>query len=81
MEAVTSNADEAFLALVNQYQGAIRRVCRTYATTSEDRQEIFQEIIYQLWRSFPSYRGESAAMTWVYRVALNTAITAAFARS
>ena len=76
MEAVTSNADEAFLALVNQYQGAIRRVCRTYAATSEDREEIFQEIIYQLWRSFPSYRGESAAMTWVYRVALNTAITA-----
>jgi RNA polymerase sigma-70 factor (ECF subfamily) len=37
---------------------------------------MFQEIVYQLWRSFPSYRGEASAMTWVYRIALNTAITA-----
>jgi RNA polymerase sigma-70 factor, ECF subfamily len=76
METVTPKVEAAFLALVNQYQGAIRRVCRTYAAASDDREEIFQEIIYQLWRSFPTYRSESAAMTWVYRVALNTAITA-----
>jgi|SRR5262245_61692292 len=69
-------AEEAFLALINQHQGAIRRVCRTYARAPKDREEIFQEIIYQLWRSFPSYRAESAPMTWIYRVALNTAITA-----
>ena len=70
------NAEEAFLALVNQYQGVIRRVSRTYASASKDREEIFQEIIYQLWRSFGAYRAESSPVTWVYRVALNTAITA-----
>src|SRR4029453_11061170 len=76
MQIAMLNAEEAFLALINQHQGVIRRVCRSYAPAPKDREEIFQEIIYQLWRSFPSYRGESAPMTWIYRVALNTAITA-----
>jgi RNA polymerase sigma-70 factor, ECF subfamily len=76
MAIVTPSVEEAFLALLNQYQGAIRRVCWTYAAASEDREEIFQEIVYQLWRSFPSFRGRSAPLTWIYRVALNTAITA-----
>jgi len=60
------SAEEAFLAIVNQYQGVIRRVSRTYASASKDREEIFQEIIYQLWRSFGSYRAESSPVTWVY---------------
>ena len=76
MQTAMPNADEAFLALINQHQGVIRRVCRSYAPAPKDREEIFQEVIYQLWRSFPSYRGESAPITWIYRVALNTAITA-----
>ena len=66
----------AFLALVNAHRAVVNRVCRAYTATPGDREELFQEIVHQLWRSYPSFRGESTPVTWVYRVALNTSITA-----
>jgi RNA polymerase sigma factor (sigma-70 family) len=68
--------DGAFLELMNEHRGAIYRVCRTYAAGADDREELTQEIVYQLWRAFPSYRRDAAPITWIYRIALNTAITA-----
>jgi RNA polymerase sigma-70 factor, ECF subfamily len=67
--------DGDFLALLNDYRGAIHRVSRTYAASTAEREELVQEVVYQLWRAFPSFRRESAGLTWVYRIALNTAIT------
>jgi RNA polymerase sigma-70 factor (ECF subfamily) len=46
-----------------------------YCNLEEDRRDLFQEILVQLWKSFPSFRNESKFSTWMYRVALNTAIT------
>lgn len=46
-----------------------------YCDTEEDRNDLFQEIVAQLWKSFPSFRNEAKVSTWMYRVALNTAIT------
>ena len=69
-------ADQEFLELLNRYQLVLRRVCRMYANRPEDREDLFQETVYQLWRSYPSFRGGSLPGTWVYRVALNTAISA-----
>lgn len=40
-----------------------------------DKQDLFQEILYQLWKSFPTFRGEAKVSTWMYQIALNTAIT------
>ena len=74
--AQESRFEEPFLALLNAHRGVIHRISRTYATGSVDRQDLFQEIVYQLWRSFPSYRRDSSPITWLYRVALNTALTA-----
>jgi RNA polymerase sigma-70 factor (ECF subfamily) len=71
-----SGFDEPFLALLNSHQGLIHRICRAYATADGDRQDLFQEIVYQLWRSYPHYRRESSPTTWLYRVALNTGLTA-----
>jgi RNA polymerase sigma-70 factor (ECF subfamily) len=68
--------DQEFLAVVNRYQPLVHRVCRMYADTPEDRKDLFQETLFQLWRSYPSFQGRSHVATWVYRVALNTAITA-----
>ena len=51
------------------------KVCRVYCFTEEDRQDLFQEIVIQLWRSWPRFRGESKFSTWLYRIALNTAIS------
>ena len=66
---------EAFLNIVTKNQGIIHKVCGVYCDTPEDREDLFQEIISQLWRSFPTFRNESKITTWMYQVSLNTAIT------
>jgi RNA polymerase sigma-70 factor, ECF subfamily len=53
----------------------IYKVCRIYAFTDEDREDLFQDIIIQLWKAYPKFKGQSKFSTWLYRVALNTAIT------
>lgn len=50
-------------------------MCNVYCDDQDDRDDLFQEIVAQLWKSFPSFRKESKFSTWMYRVALNTAIT------
>jgi RNA polymerase sigma-70 factor (ECF subfamily) len=50
-------------------------VCNIYCDDQDDRNDLFQEIVAQLWKSFPTFREESKFTTWMYRVALNTAIT------
>lgn len=66
---------EAFLNIVTKNQGIIHKVCGVYCDTIEDREDLFQEILSQLWRSYPSFRNESKISTWMYQVSLNTAIT------
>jgi RNA polymerase sigma factor (sigma-70 family) len=66
---------EAFLNIVTTNQGIIHKVCGVYCDTVEDREDLFQEILSQLWRSYPSFRNESKISTWMYQVSLNTAIT------
>ena len=46
-----------------------------YAYTNDDRKDLFQEIVIQLWKAYPKFNGEAKFSTWLYRVALNTAIT------
>jgi len=63
-----------FVDLVHAHQGAIRKVAALYARDPADREDLFQEIVLQLWRSFESFRGDAAFSTFLYRVALNTAL-------
>jgi len=63
------------LDIVGANQGIIHKVCNIYCDDEEDRNDLFQEILAQLWKSYPSFRKESKFTTWMYRVALNTAIT------
>lgn len=67
--------ERIFLQLIKDNQGIIHKVCNIYCDDQEDRNDLFQEIVAQLWKSFPSFRQESKVTTWMYRVALNTAIT------
>lgn len=67
--------EQGFLELLSQHQNLINKVIRIYAFDAEDRRDLFQEIVYQLWRSYGSFRAESKVSTWWYRIALNTAIT------
>jgi len=64
-----------FLQIIQKNQGIIHKVCNIYCDTDDDRSDLFQEIVAQLWKSFPTFREESKVSTWMYRVALNTAIT------
>jgi RNA polymerase sigma-70 factor (ECF subfamily) len=61
--------------MINTHRGIIYKVCNLYFSGEEDRKDLFQEIVLQLWRSYPSFRNQSLPTTWMYRVALNTALT------
>ena len=60
--------------MIKDNQGIIHKICRIYRDSPEDREDLFQEVIFQLWRSYPSLSGGSKSSTWLYRVALNTAM-------
>jgi RNA polymerase sigma-70 factor (ECF subfamily) len=59
---------------LEHHRGLIFKIVRAYADTSMDREDLFQEISAQLWKSVASFRRESKETTWIYRVAINTAI-------
>lgn len=66
---------DEFVQLLNQHQLLIHKVCNLYEQTPSDREDLFQEIVVQLWKAYPKFRGESKFSTWLYRIALNTAIS------
>jgi RNA polymerase sigma-70 factor (ECF subfamily) len=66
---------EAFIEILKQHESLIYKITRVYAPVREDEQDLYQDIVYQLWKSFDSFRNESKISTWMYRVALNTSIT------
>jgi RNA polymerase sigma factor (sigma-70 family) len=67
--------EAAFLNDVNPNLGIVHSVCRAYVPRhASEYDDVFQDIMYQLWRSYPQFKRESKFSTWMYRVALNTAI-------
>ena len=75
MPAAAPSAD--FIATLNEYQPLLRRVARLYCPDADDRQDLFQEIVLQLWRAWPRYvpQPNTKLSTWLYRIALNVAIS------
>ena len=67
--------DKQFTSLITKHQKIIYKVCNLYMDSKTDRQDLYQEICLQAWKSYNSFRGEAQFSTWLYRVALNTAIT------
>ena len=68
------NKKDAFLTAIGDNQGLIFKVASVYTNSIEDRNDLMQEIIYQLWKSFDDFGQKSSLSTWMYRVAMNTAI-------
>ena len=66
---------QQFVIDIQKNEGLIYKIARLYSNTTEDQKDLFQEIVYQLWKSYPSFKGDSKISTWMYRIALNTAIT------
>jgi RNA polymerase sigma-70 factor (ECF subfamily) len=66
--------EEAFLSMIEKHQNIIHKVCHVYRDRKEDQEDLFQDIVLQLWKAYPDFRKESKVSTWMYRIALNTAI-------
>nr|WP_253786308.1 RNA polymerase sigma factor [Flavobacterium sp. HSC-32F16] len=66
--------EQEFLNRIESHKGILYKVSKMYMDTHDDQKDLFQEIICQLWKSYDSFRNESQFSTWMYRVAVNTAI-------
>jgi len=66
---------DAFVALIKEHQGLIYKVTKLYTNSKEDAEDLYQDIVYQLWKSLGTFRNESKISTWIYRIALNASIT------
>ena len=71
---VDMDRKNTFLELVEQNQDIVHKICALYAANVDDRRDLSQEIVCQLWKSYQSFRGDSKFTTWMYKVALNTAL-------
>ena len=70
-----NSSQKDFLRILSEYQGIIHKVNLAYFKTVSDREDNFQEVVYQLWKSFPSLHDKSKIGSWMYAVAINTAIS------
>ena len=64
-----------FIELIERHNVAIERVCRSFCSRQEDHEDLRQEILLHLWQGWKHYRPDYKPLTWLYRVALNTAIS------
>ncbi len=67
--------ESKFLLDFEQNQNIVHKVCRIYTTNRDAHNDLFQEVVIQLWKNYSKFRGDSKFSTWMYRVALNTAIS------
>ena len=67
--------EQQFLNDFEQNQNIVHKVCRIYTTNQDAHNDLFQEITIQLWKNYSKFRGDAKFSTWMYRVALNTAIS------
>ncbi|MEM0997042.1 MAG: sigma-70 family RNA polymerase sigma factor [Bacteroidota bacterium] len=72
---MASARQQEFLDLIQSNSGIIHKVIRLYVDGTEDQRDLYQEIVAQAWGSFSRFAGNSKFSTWLYRVALNTALT------
>ena len=66
------NIELQFTIMVKEYRKAIYTVCYIFSKDTEEVNDLYQEILINLWKGFPNYRGESSLKTWIWRVSLNT---------
>lgn len=69
------NIEKEFLKLIQTNERLIYKVCSIYVSEEFPLSDLFQEVVYNLWKSFAKFRNESTISTWMYRVALNTCIS------
>ncbi|HRJ29513.1 MAG TPA: sigma-70 family RNA polymerase sigma factor [Cyclobacteriaceae bacterium] len=70
--------EKVFLELLGDNKAQISRICSVYSRDEDEKKDLFQGVAFNLWKSLPSFKGNSALSTWVYRVTLNTCMQARF---
>ena len=71
----SNTLEKEFLEVLEGHKGVIYKVANAYQSDPEERQDLIQEIILQLWRAFPKYDSTFALTTWIYRISLNVCLT------
>ena len=66
--------EATFKTIIKAPEGVNYQLARVYTNTNADQKDLYQEIVYELWKSFDTFRGEAKVSTWIYRIALNTAL-------
>ena len=66
--------EKQFVKQISEHEPLLYKVCHTYAYTEADREDLFQEIVIQVWKAYSNFKGDAKFSTWLYRVAINTAI-------
>jgi RNA polymerase sigma-70 factor, ECF subfamily len=66
--------EKEFIALINKHQLILHKICNVYFYRNPYKDDYYQEMLIRLWKSYPNFKNQSAFSTWMYRVALNTAI-------
>lgn len=74
-QKVSKKLEEEFVKQLDENQNIVHKICRLYTNDQHAHNDLFQEVTVQLWRAYPKFRGDAKFSTWMYRVALNTAIT------
>ena len=69
-----SSLEQEFLEKIEKHKGVIFKISKMYMDNFDDQKDLFQEITFQVWKAYPTFEGRSAFSTWLYRIALNTAI-------
>lgn len=72
---MNSPDEQQFLQLIEGNRFRILKVCRVYAWDAADQDDLYQEILFQIWRALPGLQQDAHANTWLYRIALNTSIS------
>jgi RNA polymerase sigma-70 factor, ECF subfamily len=66
--------ENEFIELVNKHQGILHKICNSYFNRNPNKEDYYQEMLIRIWKSYPSFKNQSGFSTWLYRVAINTAI-------
>jgi len=75
IESAKKELQEKFVGIIDRHQGLLYKVAHAYCTDPEEQKDLVQEIIFQLWKSFRKYDEKYRISTWMYRIALNVAIS------
>lgn len=70
-----TTVEKEFINTIKEYERVIYKVCYLYTTPKASLNDLYQEVVFNLWKAFPKFRGDCKISTWIYRISLNTCIT------